>query len=48
MGLGVEAEYPEEEGPYTDEEYEDEEDDGPSGSMRARPEVCPIAAIGGG
>jgi len=46
MGFGVVGESPEEERPDDDEEEEDEEDNRVGGSVRAGPEVGPVAAVG--
>ena len=42
------AESPEESAPDANEEGEDEEGDGPGGSVLGGPEVFPVAAVGSG
>ena len=48
MGGAEAAEDVEEEGPDNDEEEEDQKDDGPGGRVLRRPEVEPVAPVGGG
>ena len=48
MSFRQDAESPKKTSPDTDEEAEDEESDGPGGSVLGGPEVFPVAAVGGG